>query len=218
LIKNLFLKVNSSSILLDIKSFSNSVGIDLLNIKPLNTTDFMKSKSINFCIGLEDSAFLRKNLLKNSNINNIWLNSYKSELAFKSNIIIPIESDFEKKGTFINLEGRSQKSLRIIKNVYTKTLNDLLESFLKRNSNTLFDKNRFINPEFENVENSFLFDSLQTTFIKKIKLNSFYKNSFFYNYSFKSFNEDFYVTNNFTKNSNTMSQCSRHLRKNSTNF
>jgi len=218
LIKNLFLKVNSSSILLDIKSFSNSVGIDLLNIKPLNTTDFIKSKSINFCIGLEDSAFLRKNLLKNSNINNIWLNSYKSELAFKSNIIIPIESDFEKKGTFINLEGRSQKSLRIIKNVYTKTLNDLLESFLKRNSNTLFDKNRFINPEFENVENSFLFDSLQTTFIKKIKLNSFYKNSFFYNYSFKSFNEDFYVTNNFTKNSNTMSQCSRHLRKNSTNF
>ena len=76
----------------------------------------------------------------------------------------------------------------------------------------------FINSEFENIENNFLFDSLKVNFIKKIRLKFFCKNSFFSNYSFKSFNEDFYITNNFTKNSNTMSQCSRHLRKSSTNF
>ena len=40
----------------------------------------------------------------------------------------------------------------------------------------------------------------------------------FFNYSFKSLNEDFYMNNNFTRNSITMSQCSRHLRKNSSNF
>ena len=129
LIKFLFLKINSSSILLDIKSFSNSVGTDLLNIKTLNTKDFMKSKLIQFCISLEDSMFLRKNLSKNKNT--IWLNSYKSELAFKSNIIIPIESDFEKEGCFINLEGRSQKSLKVIKNVHAKTLHNILNSFFK---------------------------------------------------------------------------------------
>ena len=82
----------------------------------------------------------------------------------------------------------------------------------------LSNKYRFISSEFENIKNSFLFDSLEVNFLKKIRLNFFYNNSFFYNYSFKSVNEDFYITNNFTKNSNTMSQCSRHLRKNSTNF
>lgn len=218
LIKTLFLKINSSSILFDIKSFSNSMGTDLLNIKTLNTNDFMISKSINFCISLEDSIFLRKNILKNSNQNNIWLNSYKSELAFKSSVIIPTKSDFEKKGSFINLEGRSQKSLKIIENFYTKDIDAILESLLKTYQNKYFNKNRFINPELENAKNSFLFESLQPNFIKRIKLNFFQKNSFFYNYSFKSFNEDFYIMNNFTKNSSTMSQCSRYLRKNSTNF
>jgi len=218
LVKNLFLKINSSSIVLDIKSFSNSIGTDLLNIKTLNTNDFKMSKSVYFCIGLEDSILLRKKILKNSNQNNIWLNSHKSELAFKSNVIIPIESDFEKQGTFINLEGRSQKAFKIIKNASTKSINDVLEYFLKTDQKSLSNKNRFMDPEFENVKNSFLFDSLKVNFIKNIEPNFFYKNSFFYNYSFKSFNEDFYIMNNFTKNSNTMSQCSRHLRKNSTNF
>lgn len=218
LIKLLFLKINSSSILLDIKSFSNSLGTDLLNIKTLNTKDFRKAKSINFCISLEDTTFLRKNILKNADQNNIWLNSYKSELAFKSNIIIPLESDFEKKGSFINLEGRSQKALKIIKNVRTENINNMLKSFFKSHQKNLINKYCFINSEFENIENNFLFDSLKVNFIKKIKLKFFCKNSFFSNYSFKNFNEDFYITNNFTKNSNTMSQCSRHLRKSSTNF
>lgn len=218
LVKNLFLKINNSSIILDIKSFSNSIGTDLLNIKTLNTNDFKRSKSVNFCIGLEDSVLLRKKILKNFNQNNIWLNSHKSELAFKSNIIIPIESDFEKQGSFINLEGRSQKAFKIIKNASTKSINDILEYFLKIDQRSLLNKSRFINPEFENIKNSFLFDSLKVNFIKNVELKFFYKNSSFYNYSFKSFNEDFYIMNNFTKNSNTMSQCSRHLRKNSTNF
>lgn len=218
LVKSLFLKINNSSIILDIKSFSNSIGTDLLNIKTLNTNDFTKSKSINFCISLEDSISLRKKILKNFNQNNIWLNSHKSELAFKSNIIIPIESDFEKQGSFINLEGRSQKAFKIIKNASTKSINDVLEYFLKMDPKSLSNKSRFINPEFENIKNSFLFNSLKVNFIKSIELKFFHKNSSFYNYSFKSFNEDFYIMNNFTKNSNTMSQCSRHLRKNSTNF
>ena len=218
LIKLLFLTINSSSILLDIKSFSNSLGTDLLNIKTLNTKDFMKAKNINFCISLEDTTFLRKNIFKNADQNNIWLNSYKSELAFKSNIIIPLESDFEKKGSFINLEGRSQKALKIIKNVRTESINNMLKSFFKSNQKNLINEYCFINSEFENIENNFLFDSLKVNFIKKIRLKFFCKNSFFSNYSFKSFNEDFYITNNFTKNSNTMSQCSRHLRKSSTNF
>lgn len=218
LLKNLFLKINNSSIVLDIKSFSNSIGTDLLNIKTLNTNDFTKSKSINFYIGLEDSILLRKKALKNLNQNNIWLNSHKSELAFKSNIIVPIESDFEKQGSFINLEGRSQKAFKIVKNAYAKNINDVLECFLKIDQKSFYNESRFMNPEFENIKNSFLFDSLKVNFYKSIELKYFYRNSSFCNYSFKSFNEDFYVMNNFTKNSNTMSQCSRHLRKNSTNF
>jgi NADH-quinone oxidoreductase chain G len=217
LLKNLFFKINSSSILFDIKLFSNSLGTDLLNFKKLNTKDFMKSNIISFCVGLEDNILLRKNIVKKSNQKVVWLNSYKSELAFKSNLIIPIESDFEKKGGFINLEGRSQKSLKVIKNIRIQAIDALLESIFKSHKKNVFTKQpRFINSEFENVKTGCLFDSLRILFLKKLDWKGNY--SFFYNYSFKSFNEDFYLVNNFTKNSSTMSQCSRYLRKNSTNF
>jgi len=216
LLKTLFYKINSSTILFDIKSFSNSLGTDLLNIKTLNSNDLMKTNIISFCVNLEDNIFLRKKII--NSINTIWLNSYKSELAFKTNIIIPIESNFEQKGSFINLEGRTQQSLKIFKNASAININDIIHSIFENKKISLLDKNKFLEPKVETIRNSFLFDSLKFFFIKKIPSNYFFKSSCFYNYSFKSLNEDFYLSNNFTKNSNTMSQCSRHLRKNSTNF
>jgi NADH dehydrogenase/NADH:ubiquinone oxidoreductase subunit G len=176
----------------------------------------MKTNIISFCVNLEDNIFLRKKII--NSINTIWLNSYKSELAFKTNIIIPIESDFEQKGSFINLEGRTQQSLKIFKNASAVNINDIIHSIFENKKISLLDKHKFLEPKFETIRNSYLFDSLKFFFIKKIPSNYFFKNSSFYNYSFKSLNEDFYLSNNFTKNSNTMSQCSRHLRKNSTNF
>ena len=216
LLKTLFYKINSSSILFDIKSFSNSLGTDLLNIKTLNSNDLMKANTISFCVNLEDSISLRKKII--NSINTVWLNSYKSELAFKANVIIPIQADFEQKGSFINLEGRTQQSLKIFTNASAININDIIDSIFKKKKISLFDEHKFLEPKFETIRNSFLFDSLKFFFIKKMPFNYFLKNSSFYNYSFKSLNEDFYLSNNFTKNSKTMSQCSRHLRKNSTNF
>ena len=215
-IKNIFLKINNSTIFFDVKFFSNSTSTDLLNIKTFNTNDFNKSSLINFCVNLTDNIILRKNLSYNQNI--IWLNSHKSELAFQSNIIIPINSDFEKEGSFINLEGRPQKSFKILKNNFLNLDNIIISIFSKKEIE-LLTKFKFLNPTFESIKNLNLFDSIKINFLKKIKQKYFLKNSFVYNYLSKTNNtEDFYRTNNFTKNSITMSQCSRHLRKNSTNF
>lgn len=215
-IKNIFFKINNSTIFFDVKFFSNSTSTDLLNIKTLNTNDFNKNSLINFCINLTDNIILRKNLSYNKNV--IWLNSHKSELAFQSNIIIPINSDFESEGTFINLEGRPQKSFKIVKN-NSLNLDNIIISIFSKKEIELLTNFKFLNPTFEGIKNLNLFDSLKINFLKKIKQKYFLKNSFFHNYLSKTNNtEDFYRTNNFTKNSTTMSQCSRHLRKNSTNF
>jgi NADH-quinone oxidoreductase subunit G len=215
-IKNIFFKINNSTIFFDVKFFSNSTSTDLLNIKTFNTNDFNKSSLINFCINLTDNIILRKNLSYKKNV--IWLNSHKSELAFQSNIIIPINSDFEREGTYINLEGRPQKSFKIVKN-NSLNLDSIIISIFSKKEIKLLTNFKFLNPTFESIKNLNLFDSLKINFLKKIKQKYFLKNTFFHNYLSKTNNtEDFYRTNNFTKNSTTMSQCSRHLRKNSTNF
>ena len=216
-IKTLFQKINNSSILIDIKSFSNSVGVDFINIKTLNSNDLNKKNLNIFCINLNDDIILRKKLYNNLK-NIIWLNFCKSELAFQSNIVIPIESDFEKQGSFINLEGRTQSIAKVINNGNKKNLNFLLSYLFQNNNSGLFQNNKYLKPLFEIADNSSLFDSLNLFFLKKINSKYFMGNLTFFNYSFKSLNEDFYMNNNFTRNSITMSQCSRHLRKNSSNF
>jgi NADH-quinone oxidoreductase chain G len=216
-IKTLFQKINNSSILIDIKSFSNSVGVDFINIKTLNSNDFNKKNLNIFCINLNDDIILRKKLYNNFK-NIIWFNFCKSELAFQSNIVIPMESDFEKQGSFTNLEGRTQSISKVINNGNKKSLNFLLNYIFQNENSVLFHNNKYLKPLFENADNSYLFDSLNLFFLKKINLKYFMNNLTFFNYSFKSLNEDFYLNNNFTRNSITMSQCSRHLRKNSSNF
>lgn len=214
MITNILKKINNSSIVIDIKVFSNSVGTDLINVKNFTTQDLNKIKLNVFCINLSDNIFLRKNISDN---NIIWINSHKSELAFQSNIIIPSEADFEKQGTFINLEGRSQEALKII-NHGKKSLNFIIKNIFKIKDSTFTKSVKYLTPTFENSQDLSLFESLNLFFSKKVNSKFFSRNSIFYNYSFKSLNEDFYLTNNFTKNSSTMSQCSRHSRKNSNNF
>jgi NADH dehydrogenase/NADH:ubiquinone oxidoreductase subunit G len=159
------LKIESAEVI-----YPNIIIDKINNVLIDSNNGYTSTELINHNIYNYPLSLIKNNIvIKNNNQNTIWLNSYKSELAFKSSIIIPIESDFEKEGSFINLEGRSQKSLKIIKNVSTKTINNILNSFFKSHEKFLSNEYRFISSEFENIKNSFLFDSLQLSCVFKKK-------------------------------------------------
>ena len=99
-----------SAILLDIKKSANSDGINFLGIKTISKA-CVENSDVCIAINLEDTISLRK-LLKNVKL--IWLNSFGSKIATKADLLIPTLSSFESENIYINLEQRSQKTLKAL--------------------------------------------------------------------------------------------------------
>jgi NADH-quinone oxidoreductase subunit G len=211
-------KVAPTSLVYNINKYSNLESNLFLGIKPLNKNDINESTTL-FAIQLEDTVNFRKKIL-NSNKTLIFINSHGSNLTNKANIAIPCLTAFEEEGVYINLENRAQKALKVfskvndarsLKSIFL-TLNKIFKSEINE-SKTL----KHIN---EMIENSFLFNSNKKKFSTKYICNTYVKSSIFEFslYPIKSSIEDFYRSNNFTKNSIIMNKCSQEMRNLTDNF
>jgi len=209
-----------SSIVLDIKKSSNSIGVNYLGFKTISN-NCVKNSDVCVAINLDDTVVIRK-LLKNSKSKLVWLNSFGSKIATKADFLVPTLTAFESENIFINLEQRSQKTLktlpgigdsRDVKKILISLYPEIEKSQIIKNSkNSVFFDEIINNPKlFQSLSNKYskenLFDS---KFISQSSLVS--------NYPLKSSLEDFYRSNSFTKNSPTMAQCSQENRKESNNF
>jgi NADH-quinone oxidoreductase chain G len=209
-----------SSIVLDIKKSSNSIGVNYLGFKTISN-NCVKNSDVCVAINLDDTVVIRK-LLKNSKSKLVWLNSFGSKIATKADFLVPTLTAFESESIFINLEQRSQKTLktlpgigdsRDVKKILISLYPEIEKSQIIKNSkNSVFFDEIINNPKlFQSLSNKYskenLFDS---KFISQSSLVS--------NYPLKSSLEDFYRSNSFTKNSPTMAQCSQENRKESNNF
>jgi NADH-quinone oxidoreductase chain G len=211
---NFFKIINSNLNILTINLFCNSEGLDLLNIKPIVLSK-LKNKKVLY-INLDDTYNTRRFFLKEYLPSlSLWFNSFGSFLSQKMNVIIPIESIFEIKGTFFNLEGRPQQTISFFKN----------KSFEKMFLYLIFPKYRFIktkinylNHSFEILNNPVLFESNSFFFIKSLNNNLFKKNIIINKTFFKSSIEDFYCNDLVSRNSKVLINCSKELRKLSKNF
>jgi len=206
-----------SSLFFNIELHSNSVGIAFLNVPVLTKKDLLNCGNL-FAINLDDTLKLRQDLSKNKNLNIFWFNSHLSKLAFKANYILPIPSIFEEEGTFFNLEGRPQRASKIFeKKLYSlKTiLLNGFELFFSKKKNLPYAKH--IN---ELIEQPSLFNKSKDSiiFLKNILLSKSKSISFFEKSPQKSTIEDFYRTNQWTKASSTMSECSQKKQKENFNF
>ena len=101
-----------SSIVLDIKKSSNSIGVNYLGFKTISN-NCVKNSDVCIAINLDDTVVIRK-LLKNSKSKLVWLNSFGSKIATKADFLIPTLTAFESESIFINLEQRSQKTLKTL--------------------------------------------------------------------------------------------------------
>jgi NADH-quinone oxidoreductase chain G len=211
---NYFKIINSNLNILTITLFCNSEGLALLNVKPIVLSK-LKSKKVLY-VNLDDTYNTRRFLFKEYLPSlSLWLNSFGSFLSQKMNVIIPIESIFEIKGTFFNLEGRPQQTISFLKN----------KSFEKMFLFLIFSKYRFIktkinylNYNFEILNNPVLFELNNFFFIKSLNNNFFKKNIIINKTFFKSSIEDFYCNDLVSRNSKVLINCSKELRKLSKNF
>ena len=200
-----------SAIVFNISLFSNSEGLNLLNIKSISKKDF-ENHDVIMGVNLDESALILNNLnLKNKKL--IWLNTHGSLTASKSDLILPLFSEYEEEKLLLNLEQRPQKSFKIINGIgNARSFIKLLNYYMTKEISS-----PYLNFLIETVSNPLKFNK-----IKKFSLNFF--NSFGRNKEFislfpiKASFEDFYRSNKFTKKSLIMSKCSQELRKNSNNF
>jgi len=213
-------KVIPSAVFLNITLNSNTEGTNFLDIKTMSKQDFKLASNL-FAINLDDLINIRK-VITNSKLKLFWFNTHGSKIATKSDLILPTTTGFEEEGTYFNLEQRPQKTLRVfdttdkgysIIKAFTGaagTFSNITTTKIKNSSKFLEFMNEIVlHPKyFEKIEKKLISPKI---FFSEIK-------TYFSSYPLKSSIEDFYRSNNFSKNSGIMSQCSQELRKNFNNF
>jgi NADH-quinone oxidoreductase subunit G len=204
--------------ILSVGLFSNTEGVEFLNPTKINSKLLLKSK-VFFNVNLDDILFVRKILFK-KNFLSLWLNTHLSTQSLRSDYTIPLLSGFESEEIHLNFEQKPQKSQKIFSNFFeAKSLSNFFFAFfnikindLKRNVYDLYFEELISSPRnfSYSKENFILFHVYKNCH----KLN----NSFVSKYFIKAGLEDFYCSNNFTKNSVVMQQCSQKKRHSYKNF
>lgn len=200
-----------SALLFNIGSYSNSGSKNLVNINCLSNSNY-KNSEILVCLNLADNIYLAK-ILKSFKNKIFWFNTHGSSLALKSNVILPILSDFEEENIFVNFEQRPQKTGKVFcGNHDTKSLKSLVKYLLNY-------ANKMSIPLFiiEILNKPNVFNKLDVIFsLELLKKNQLLTLVNFY--PVKSYFNDFYLSNKNTKNSLVMLETSREMRNKVTNF
>jgi len=199
-----------------LSSQANTVGSNLVGISQKNkikTTD--KTWKFIYCVGLnsiEKKSFFSADSLKNSFVVLQTSFAFSSLLKIKKGLLLPATTFAEKIGTFVNIEGRMQKTSAAL--VSPALAQDDLKIV-----NALFSK--FCRDEilFSSVKNNLDFNSNKNTFVKNM-LIPFCKETpqKIMKTPLTVLLSNFFLSNQFTKNSLIMSKCSSLFKKNYVNF
>jgi hypothetical protein len=221
--KNRFVKINllllhlkefmPSSIYFLLEEDCNSAGLRLMNIKSLNAKDLINSEVL-ISINLEKNMIA--GTISTLKISESFLfDSHVPETALKYDIIIPVNNHYEIGGTFLNLENRPQKAVKLDSNVNTvKPISNIFTAI----KNTAINSAFFLKYVKENVEKAKYFNILENRFTNLYSATS--KNSVMRIelYPPKASVEDYYTKNSLCKKSITMLNRSQEIRSFYTNF
>lgn len=185
---------------------SGSAGSSFSGIQSSNNLK-LDSKKFIFCVGLDFYEEILKKKSPNAFI--VAQTPFSDVLLKQANLILPSTSFLEKESTFLNLEGRVQKTAVSLKGPNlarddSKILKTVFSSDLKKKNNVF---NLFSN--FEQNKNSFT---------KNLHVNLRNTSKKFFKSSFKSSLSNFFITNAITKNSVVMAKCFLIFKQNYTNF
>jgi len=199
---------------------SNEVGASLVGINTKNNIDFAEKKFI-YCVGLDSYQNLLSKISADSFV--VAQTAYADPLLKKVNLILPSTSFTEKEGTFVNLEGRIQKTASAL--IGPSLARDDLKITQTLFGNQIFEKLKFLKKSRPLLNQFDELDSKKKIDIEKNK-NSFTKKLFsevimskkVYKTSFKPVLSNFFSSNILTQNSILLSKCASIFRKNYSNF
>ena len=164
---------------------------------------------------------IEKDIRKQLNILNktvIWINTHGSKTASTAKYIVPCATYFEQEGTFVNLEERAQKTLKTLTSVQdSRSIKRILFSMYPNVKQKALKALDFL---YEIVNQPELFKTVSNKF-NRLNINGtnpLPSINFVSNYPLKSSIEDFYRSNNLSKNSVTMAKCSQEQVKTINNF
>lgn len=167
----------------------------------------LDSKKFIFCVGLDSYETIFKKVSQNSFI--IVQTPYSDALLKQADLVLPSTSFLEKEATFLNLEGRVQKTTISLKSPNlarddSKIFKTVFSSDLKKVSDTF----------------SFFsdFEKNQKSFVKNLNLCIPQTPKKLFKSSFKSPLSNFFITNAITKNSLVMAKCFLIFKQNYCNF
>lgn len=209
-------KINPNAIIVDVKASSNTGSASFLGVEAVNASTLLSAETI-VAVNLEDTVFIRKQL----NILNkavIWINTHGSKTASTAKYIVPCATYFEQEGTFVNLEERAQKTLKTLTSVQdSRSIKKILFSMYPNVKEKTLKALDFL---YEIVNQPELFKTVSNKFnrLNMIGINPLTSTNFVSNYPLKSSFEDFYRSNNLSKNSVTMAKCSQEQVKTINNF
>ena len=200
-----------TAIIFDLKSGSNSVCLDFFRVSPISRHSFVNQNNI-FLINSVDNTVLDKLFI---NYNIIYAGTHGGEILNKATMLLPLKSEYETENLYINIEHRMQKNFQSIKfGGQSRSLKNLIINLL--DSDTL-KKNKYFEFYKESLKKSDLFSTISLTFSTFFK-SSLNKNNQISLYPQKPMLEDFFRSNQMSKKSMTMSQCSQEFRKSINNF
>jgi NADH dehydrogenase/NADH:ubiquinone oxidoreductase subunit G len=229
-----FLKLKlPSSIIYVLKSKANSAAFDYLNLELFSRKALLWTHGI-FFVGFDDvyhinryiNSAYRARHYSNGNYRTIswldphyadyykktyWFNTHGSSLAKKCEFIVPILGFLEETKIYINMEGLSQISNKIIPGLGdAKSFLLFIKTFLKSTEYTFF----FFYMEL--IKTSKVFYTISPLFSKTLdECANSYSISL---YPVKNLLEDFYRNCKQTKTSSLLLSCSQAVRLSFTNF
>tara|TARA_B110001469_G_C9647177_1_gene327739 strand:- start:389 stop:2443 length:2055 start_codon:yes stop_codon:yes gene_type:complete len=188
----------------------NTVGKSFSGINMKSKLD-MSHKKLIYCVGLDSYEILSsKNISNDAFI--VAQTPHANPFLKMTNLILPSSAFTEKEGTFLNLEGRIQKTSAALTcpglaRDDSKIIKALFQHTLKKEL-----KNSSLCVNISNFENN------KTTFTKSLILKKRRISFKLIKTSLKSVLANFFVSNAITSNSLVMAKCASIFKKNYSNF
>jgi len=158
-------------------------------------------------VGVDSPSLCLDNL--NPNCFSVFQTAFSDPALVKANLILPGAAFTEKEGTFLNLEGRSQKTeIALTTPGLGRIDSAIIKAFSEHMKLPLLKPQTFSFLDITNNSKSFT----KKLLTKKTMSKKIYKSGF------KGVVSDFFMSNSITKNSKIMAKCSSNFRKSFTNF
>jgi NADH-quinone oxidoreductase chain G len=211
---NILLNINLNLDIINLFNSSNSDGLAWVNLKNNKNID---NKSVFVGLNLSDNYSTRLIFNKKNKARSLWVNSHGSFVAANSTYILPSKTSYEQESTYLNQEHIPQKTnVSVIGPSNSRSLFQILKSTFGIKPTISYSDHLVEQSKTKNYSSSDLASYYKNILSKES--NKVFKSTLVSTYPIKVIQKDPYISNNLSRNSNNMLNCSEEFKNLSSNF